>query len=116
MNPLAMVTAAGSNRATSLKPHNGACGQIEPGRCGRVQLRHGRTIHGPSGRASRAESNKGDAMMKDDLNVIGIKICNGVSRKMGVEHDIVIQPTNMALVSVPEEWHWSQWTKMTVGV
>jgi hypothetical protein len=57
-----------------------------------------------------------DAMMKDDLNVIGIKICNGVSRKMTVDHDTVIQPTKMALVSVPEEWHWSQWTKMTVGV
>ena len=54
--------------------------------------------------------------MKDDLNVIGIKICNGVSRKMTVDHDTVIQPTKMALVSVLEEWHWSQWTKMTVGV
>ena len=54
--------------------------------------------------------------MKDDLNVIGIKICNGVSREMTVDHDTVIQPTKMALVSVPEEWYWSQWPKMTVGV
>ena len=45
---------------------------------------------------------------KDDLNVTGIKICNGVSRKMTVDHDTVIQPTKMALLSVPEEWHWSQ--------
>ena len=56
---LAMATAAGSNRAASLKPHHGAGRQIELGRCGRVQPRHGRTIHGPGGRVSRAESNKG---------------------------------------------------------